>query len=141
MVRWKGEGADRRRWRIQGGGRSKNNEQTRGHLCRRSMRHCFFGQNPPGSSPLYSVHIKQKRHPIGCRFHGALEGTLRLLRLRLAYSLAIAAAQALAAKNSVPHCFLHAATLSGSRPLNCKQKSQHPNGYWLLWCAGRDSNP
>ena len=29
MVRWKGEGADRCRWQMQGGGRSKNNEQTR----------------------------------------------------------------------------------------------------------------
>ena len=39
-----GDEADRRLWRMQGGGGSKNNEQTRGHLCRRSMRHCFFGE-------------------------------------------------------------------------------------------------
>ena len=32
------------------------------------------------------------------------------------YDVIPAAAQALAAKNSIPHCFLHAATLSGSRP-------------------------
>ena len=35
-------------------------------------------------------------------------------------------------------------TLQPSRvlaPHHNKQKSQHPNGYWLLWCAGRDSNP
>ena len=37
-----GEGADRRRWRMQGSGRRENNEQTRGHLCRRSMRRLFF---------------------------------------------------------------------------------------------------
>jgi len=37
-----GEGADRRLWRMQGSGRRENNEQTRGHLCRRSMRRLFF---------------------------------------------------------------------------------------------------
>ena len=37
-----GEGADRRQWRMQGSGRRENNEQTRGHLCRRSMRRLFF---------------------------------------------------------------------------------------------------
>ena len=47
-----GEGADRRRWRMQGSGRRENNEQTRGHLCRRSMRRLFF--RAVGSEPRTS---------------------------------------------------------------------------------------
>ncbi len=36
---------------------------------------------------------------------------------------------ALAAKNSVLHCFLYAATLSGSRPLKYKNKNGHRKIY------------
>ena len=61
MVRWKGEGADRCRWQMQGGGRSKNNEQTRLRPSCRSMRRLFFRAEPDGFESRGNICIKTKK--------------------------------------------------------------------------------
>ena len=74
----------------------------------------------------------------GCRFVGALEGTRRLCLRQILPGLAWGAR--LLQLKTVYHTVFY--TLQPSRvlvPHHNKHKSQHPNGYWLLWCAGRDS--
>ena len=50
--------------------------------------------------------------------------------------------KALAAKNSVPHCFIDAATLTGSRPfITKKQKTRHPKGYRICLVRWKGLEP
>jgi len=51
---FRGDEADRRRWRIKGSGGRENNERTRGHLCRRRARQLFFRGRRPGEPPRYT---------------------------------------------------------------------------------------
>ena len=63
---------------------------------------------------------------------------------RLAYCLAFAVAQALAAKNSVPHCFFNAATLTGSSPAlitNKKTNTQMGIGFYGALEGTRTPDP
>ena len=61
--------------------------------------------------------------------------------LRLAYFLAFAAAQALLAENSVPHCFLNAKTLTGSNPLLLKKQKTTTKRLWFLMAEREGFEP